>query len=101
MRQGKRQERRDERVDVRHLGRASGGGDRNQMRQKMAAISDDFWIENDHGQKFFKVDGKALRVHQPLVFEEAHGSELAKIQECMLRVKKCMEIEGPDGNSWL
>jgi uncharacterized protein YxjI len=30
------------------------------MRQKMVAIGDDFWIENEHGQKVFKVDDKAL-----------------------------------------
>ena len=67
------------------------------MRQKMVAIGDDFWIENDHGQKVFKVDGKALRVRQTLIFEDAHGKEQCKIQERMLRVKDSMEIEGPNG----
>jgi uncharacterized protein YxjI len=70
---------------------------RYQMRQKMVAIGDDFWIENAQGQKTFKVDGKALRVRQTLVFEDAHGNELAKIQERMLRVKDSMEVEGPGG----
>jgi uncharacterized protein YxjI len=45
----------------------------------------------------FKIDGKALRVRQTLVFEDAHGKELCKIQERMLRVKDSMEIEGPGG----
>jgi len=63
----------------------------------MASIGDDYWIENDRGQKVFKVDGKALRVRQTLKFEDAHGDELAKIQEKMLRVKDSMEIEGPSG----
>ena len=67
------------------------------MRQKMVAIGDDFWIENEHGQKVFKVDGKALRVRQTLIFEDAHGNELCKIQERMLRIKDSMEIEGPHG----
>jgi len=67
------------------------------MRQKMVAIGDDFWIENEQGQKVFKVDGKALRVRQALVFEDAHGNELCKIQERMMRVKDSMEIEGPGG----
>ena len=94
----RRVERRDERQDDRQLGRPGGGGGNHyQMRQKMAAIGDDFWIENDHGQKVFKVDGKALRVRQTLVFEDAHGTELCKIQERMLRVKDSMEIEGPHG----
>jgi uncharacterized protein YxjI len=97
MRRGKREERRDERQDDRQLGRPGGGGVRYQMRQKMAAIGDDFWIENDHGQKVFKVDGKALRVRQTLIFEDAHGKDLAKIQERMLRVKDSMEVEGAGG----
>ena len=95
---GRRQDRREERQDDRQLGRpGGGGGNRYQMRQKMAAIGDDFWIENEHGQKVFKVDGKALRVRQTLVFEDAHGNELAKIQERMLRVKDSMEIEDASG----
>ena len=58
---------------------------------------DDFWIETEQGQKAFKIDGRALRVRQTLVFEDAPGNELAKIQERMLRVKDSMEIEGPHG----
>jgi uncharacterized protein YxjI len=69
------------------------------MREKMVSIGDDFWIENDKGQKVFKIDGKALRVRETLVFEDAHGNELAKIQERKLRVKDSMEIEGPHGEN--
>ncbi len=36
-------------------------------------------------------------MRQTLVFEAAHGKELCKIQERMLRVKDSMEIEGPGG----
>ena len=93
----RRQDRRDDRQDDRSLGRPGGGGTHYQMRQKMVAIGDDFWIENQAGQKVYKVDGKALRVRQTLVFEDAHGKELAKIQERMMRVKDSMEIEGPRG----
>jgi uncharacterized protein YxjI len=97
MLRGRREERREERQDDRQLGRPGGGGNRYQMRQKMVAIGDDFWIENDRGQKVFKVDGKALRVRQTLIFEDAHGNELCKIQERMMRVKDSMEIENPQG----
>jgi len=45
----------------------------------------------------FKVNGKALRVRQTLIFEDAQGKELCKIQERMLRVKDSMEIENPQG----
>ena len=86
-----RQERREER---------RGGGpsiNRYQMRQKLVAIGDDFFIQNEAGQKVFKVDGKALRVRDTLVFRDMQGNELCKIQERMLRVKDSMEVEGPGG----
>jgi uncharacterized protein YxjI len=89
--------RREERKEDRQLGTRRGDGVRYQMRQKMVAIGDDFWIENDQGQKVFKVDGKALRVRDTLLFEDAHGKELCKIQERKLRVKDSMEIEGAGG----
>ncbi len=91
-----RSERREEHREERGPG---GGGDhRYQMRQKIAAIGDDFWIENGKGQKVYKIDGKALRVRSTLIFEDAHGNELMKIQERMLRVKDSMEIEDAHGN---
>ena len=93
----RRQEARQDRREDRGPGDRGGDMNRYQMRQKMVAIGDDFWIENAQGQKTFKVDGKALRVRQTLVFEDAHGNELAKIQERMLRVKDSMEVEGPGG----
>jgi uncharacterized protein YxjI len=92
-----RQDRREERQGDSQLGRPGSGSHRYQMRQRMVAIGDDFWIENENGQKVFKVDGKALRVRQTLIFEDAHGNELCKIQERMLRIKDSMEIEGPHG----
>jgi uncharacterized protein YxjI len=77
--------------------RGDGGSKHYQMRQNLVSIGDDFWIENERGQRTFKVDGKALRVRQTLIFEDADGHELCKIQERMLRIKDSMEIEGPNG----
>jgi len=63
------------------------------MREKMLAIGDDFWIENDAGERVFKVNGKALRIRQTLAFEDRDGHELLKIQERKLRVRDTMAIE--------
>ena len=69
------------------------GGTRYQMREKLFAIGDDFWIETDGGERAFKVDGKALRVRSTFILESASGEELFKIQEKKLRVRDTMEIE--------
>jgi uncharacterized protein YxjI len=63
------------------------------MREKLFAIGDDFWIENDQGERVFKVNGKALRVRETLVLESRSGEELYRIQEKKLRVKDTMDIE--------
>jgi len=86
-------ERRQERRE-----RREGGATRYQMHQRMFSIGDDYVIENDRGERVFKLDGKALRIRKTILFEDMDGRELCKIQERMLRVRDSMEIEGPDGN---
>ena len=46
---------------------------RYQMREKLFAIGDDFWIENQDGERVFKVDGKALRVRSTFILKDASG----------------------------
>jgi uncharacterized protein YxjI len=72
-------------------------GSRYRMVQRLASIGDDFFIQNDRGERAFQVDGKALRVRQTLIFRDMRGNELCKIQERMLHVKDSMAIEGPNG----
>jgi uncharacterized protein YxjI len=70
-----------------------------QLRQKLFAIGDDYWIENDRQERVYKVDGKALRLRKTLIFEDAAGHELLKIQERKLRVRDTMEIEDSGGRN--
>lgn len=64
-----------------------------QMREKIFAIGDDFWIEDAHGTKVYKVNGKAARFRDTFLLEDAHGNELSKIQEKKLSVRDKMTIE--------
>jgi len=68
-------------------------GTRYQMREKLFAIGDDFWIETDGGERAFKVNGKALRVRSTFILESPSGEELFKIQEKKLHIRDTMEIE--------
>jgi len=68
------------------------------IRQMMFAIGDDYWIENQEGERVFKVDGKALRLRKTLFFEDLNGNKLCKIQERLLAIKDTMVVEDPDGN---
>jgi uncharacterized protein YxjI len=89
---GRRQERRDER-------RGGNGAIHYQMRQRLVSIGDDYWIEDDEGQRIFKVDGKALRIRQTMNFDDADGNTLLRIQERKLRLRDTMEIEDANGRT--
>jgi uncharacterized protein YxjI len=71
---------------------------RYKIRQKMFSIGDDFWIENQEGDRVFKVDGKALRLRETLFFEDMNGNKLCKIQERLLAIKDTMVVEDPEGH---
>jgi len=65
---------------------------RYKMRQKMVSIGDDFFIENEAGERAFYVDGKALRVRETLVFKDMQGNDLYTIKEKLLHIKDTMDI---------
>ena len=69
------------------------GGTRYQMREKVFAIGDDFWIETEDGHRAYKVNGKALRLRSTFVIETPSGDELLKIQEKKLSIRDTMRIE--------
>jgi uncharacterized protein YxjI len=64
-----------------------------QMREKMFSIGDDFWIENEDGDKVYKVNGKALRIRETFVLEDRDGNELLEVQERKLRLHGTMALE--------
>ena len=63
------------------------------MREKLFAIGEDFWVENEAGDRAFKVDGKALRMRDTLVLQDDSGGDLFKVQRKALHVRDTMEIE--------
>jgi uncharacterized protein YxjI len=69
------------------------------MRQKVVAIGDDFYIQNEQGEQVFHIDGKVLTIRDTLVFQDMQGRELCRIKEKLVKIKDTMIIEGPDGNN--
>jgi uncharacterized protein YxjI len=89
--------RRERRQEERQTFGRGGSATRYQMRQKVFALGQDFYIENESGQKVFKVDGKVLRVRDTLKFKDMQGNTLCQIQQKVARIKDTMEVDGPDG----
>ena len=66
---------------------------RYQMREKLMSIGDDFWIENESGDKVYKVDGKAFRIRDTFVLKDGSGNGVATIKEKVLHIRDSMRIE--------
>ncbi|KTG27981.1 hypothetical protein AUR66_12800 [Haloferax profundi] len=62
------------------------------MTQKLVAIGDDFYVENQAGVRVFKIDGKALRVRDTLVMDDLQSGDTYKIQEKIVRIKDTMTV---------
>lgn len=76
---------------------ADPGVHRYQIREHLLSVGDDYWIENEAGDRAFKVDGLALRVRDTFVLRDAMGDEVAKIRERKLAVRDTMTIERAAG----
>ena len=70
-----------------------------QMREKLIAVGDDYWIEDDQGSKVYKVNGKAARVRDTWKLEDAGRNTVAEIQEKKLSVRDKIKIDLPGGRS--
>src|SRR5680860_535286 len=64
-----------------------------QMREKLLAIGDDYWIEDGQGQRVFKVDGKVARIRDTWELKDAAGRPVAHIQEKKISVRDKITIE--------
>ena len=91
---GDRRERRQQ--ERREFG-VGGNAVRYQMHQKMVSFGDDYWIENESGDRVLKVDGKALRLRDTLDVEDTDGNKLCRIQTRVLHLRDSMEIEDAAG----
>lgn len=95
----RRADRREERREERAVFGRRGSATRYRMRQKIFALGQDFFIENEQGQNAFKVDGKVLRLRDTLYFKDMQGNTLCQIQQKIARIRETMDVDGPDGRA--
>lgn len=63
------------------------------VREKMFAIGDDYWVEDEGGRRAFYVDGKVMRVRDTLEIQDPGGAVLAVIHKKLLSLRDAMTIE--------
>ncbi|MEU4729964.1 MULTISPECIES: LURP-one-related/scramblase family protein [unclassified Streptomyces] len=66
------------------------------VRDKVLAIGDDYWIEDEEGRHAFLVDGKALRFRDTLELKAPDGRILITLREKMLSLRDAMTLERDD-----
>jgi uncharacterized protein YxjI len=62
------------------------------MTQRLVAVGDDYYVENEAGERAFVIDGKALRVRNTLKMRDLETGDEYKIQEKIARVADTMTI---------
>ncbi|MCX5074556.1 LURP-one-related/scramblase family protein [Streptomyces sp. NPDC054949] len=63
------------------------------VRDKVLAIGDDYWIEDEDGRQAFLVDGKALRLRDTLELKDPDGHILITLREKWLAFRDAMTLE--------
>ena len=66
------------------------------MKHQMMSMGDDYWIEDESGNKAYRVDGKSMRMRKTFVLQDASGREVATIKERKLTIRDKMKIERDD-----
>jgi uncharacterized protein YxjI len=67
-------------------------GRRFRMQEKLASIGDDSWIEDEQGDRVYKVDGKALRLRDTMAIER-DGHKLATVHKALVGIRDRFKIE--------
>jgi uncharacterized protein YxjI len=63
------------------------------VRDRLLAFGDDYWIENDSGDKVFLVDGKAMRLRDTFELKDSQGRVLIDIRQKMFALRDTMVVE--------
>ncbi|MEU6104202.1 LURP-one-related/scramblase family protein [Streptomyces flaveolus] len=60
---------------------------------RLLGFGDDYWIEDDNGNKVYLVDGKAMRLRDTWELKDAQGRVLIDIHQKMFALRDTMVIE--------
>ncbi|MFH8975022.1 LURP-one-related/scramblase family protein [Streptomyces sp. NPDC017890] len=60
---------------------------------RLLGIGDDYWIEDDSGNKAYLVDGKAMRLRDTWELKDTQGRVLIDIHQKMFTLRDTMVIE--------
>jgi uncharacterized protein YxjI len=62
------------------------------VRDRLLGLGEDYWIEDDRGNKVFLVDGKAMRLRGTFELKDTQGRVLVDIHRKMFALRDTMMI---------
>jgi len=63
------------------------------LQEKIFAIGEDFWIENERGEQVYKIDGKAFSLRNAFVLEDGSGTEVLSGESKLLSFVPTINLE--------
>jgi uncharacterized protein YxjI len=63
------------------------------MRERLVSVGDDYWIEDENGDRQFKVNGKVARIRDTWALEDLNGATVATIRERKLSMRDAIKID--------
>ena len=63
------------------------------VRDRLLGFGEDYWIEDERGDKAFLVDGKAMRLRDTFELKDTQGRVLIDIHQKMFALRDTMVIE--------
>lgn len=63
------------------------------IREKLLAVGDDSWIEDESGERVLRVDGKVARLRATWVIEDRDRREVARVREKRLALRDTMTVD--------
>jgi uncharacterized protein YxjI len=67
------------------------------VQERIFSLTNDFWIEDEGGNRVFFVDGKALSLRETFELKDASGNMLIRIRKKLFAMRDTMEIEDEGG----
>ncbi len=66
------------------------------LKQKIASMSGDAWIEDEAGQHAYEVDGRAFHLRRTIKLNDVAGNEVYHISRSLAHLRQTFEIKRDD-----
>lgn len=68
------------------------------VREQLFAFGDDFYVENENGERVYWIDGKALSIGKSLLFKDMQGNVKYRLEQKLLSARKTVTVYQADGS---